>query len=483
MDIGTQWDAEADVLIVGYGGAGAAAAITAHDAGAEVIVLEKSQQGGGNTRCAGGSVREYLDVDKAAAYFQTISLGSMNRDVCQAFVAESIKNLEWIREIGGEFNPWKKGGFPPAPHIVWPHIAGAEGIGTRWYVKGSATLAGTNLWNLLSKNVVQRKIKVIPNTPAKRLLTNSANEVIGVIADSPKGEKRFKARRAVILTCGGFESNTEMHLNYLGLKLAILGTPANTGDGIKMAQELGADLWHMNSVSCSLGYKVPEYDIPFHHRMRSAGYIYVDQNGYRFIDEAGTDLHAMAFSFFHLNHHSLTYPRIPSYVIFDESTRLSGKIIHEAGWINDDYQWSEDNGAEIKKGWIKTSETIRDLAPQIGLNSETLQQTLGKYNLNCVGGYDPEFGRRQETLGSISQSPFYAISIVPSLLNTQGGPKRNSKAQVVDVNGHSIKRLYSAGELGSIWGIVYPGAGNISECLAFGRIAGRNAAAEQSWGE
>jgi succinate dehydrogenase/fumarate reductase flavoprotein subunit len=93
--------------------------------------------------------------------------------------------------------------------------------------------------------------------------------------------------------------------------------------------------------------------------------------------------------------------------------------------------------------------------------------------------YDPVFHRRQETLSSITKSPFYAVEVWPCLLNTQGGPKRNGKAQVIDANGKPIKALYSAGELGSIFNTVYPGAGNISECLSFGRIAGRNAAKEE----
>jgi len=145
----------------------------------------------------------------------------------------------------------------------------------------------------------------------------------------------------------------------------------------------------------------------------------------------------------------------------------------------DYYEWSKDNSAEIERGWIKTAQTIRDLAPQIGLKPEALQKTVSTYNMYCVGGYDPEFGRRQETLSPINKLPFYAVAVWPCLLNTQGGPKRNAKAQVLYVNGEPIKRLYSAGELGSIFNTLYPGAGNVSECLSFGRIAGRNAAREE----
>ena len=188
----------------------------------------------------------------------------------------------------------------------------------------------------------------------------------------------------------------------------------------------------------------------------------------------------MAFEFSHLDHQTLRYPRIPAYVVLDETTFRAGRLI---GWcpgaIIDYYEWSRDNSAEIEKGWIKTAATIRELASEIGLKPEILQETVSKYNMCCVGGYDPEFGRRQETLSPISKPPFYAIEIIPCLLNTQGGPKRNAKAQILHVSCEPIKRLYSAGELGSIFNVLYPGAGNISECLSFGRIAGQNAAKEE----
>jgi succinate dehydrogenase/fumarate reductase flavoprotein subunit len=247
-----------------------------------------------------------------------------------------------------------------------------------------------------------------------------------------------------------------------------------------MAQELGADLWHMSGVSCGIGYKFPEFDMPMGIGIRTGEYIYVDQNGKRFMDEADIDVHAMAFEFSYFDHKTLTYPRIPAYLIFDETTRGAGRLI---GWCPgaamDYYEWSQDNSAEIERGWIKTAQTIRDLAPQIGLEPGTLQETVSTYNMYCIGGYDPEFGRRQETLSPIRKPPFYAVAVWPCLLNTQGGPRRNAKAQVLDVNGEPIKRLYSAGELGSIFNTLYPGAGNISECLSFGRIAGRNAAKEE----
>lgn len=471
---------EADVVIVGYGGAGSAAAITAHDAGAKVIVLEKNAEGGGSTKTAGGSIREYLDLEKAVTYFEGISFETVPRGVLQAFVEESAVVPQWLHGIGGEVESLDQRG-PQSRRVVFSCIPGSDGIGGRLQVLGSGRHGGNNLWMCLSRNVVDRKIEVLFRTSGKQLIKDERG-IIGVIADGPGGEIRVKARRAVILTCGGFEYNADMQRNYLGVSFLALGNPGNTGDGINMALEVGADLWHMSGLSCAIGYKVPEFDIPFMHWIRKGGYLYADQEGSRFIDEAGTDIHSMAEVFAHLDRETLTFPRIPSYVIFDENTRQAGPIAFITGWAREQYEWSIDNSAEIKRGWIKKADTIADLALQIGLKPQVVQATVGKYNISCAGGYDPEFGRSQ-LLVPLNRPPYYAIAICPALINTQGGPRRNAKGQVLNTHRQPISRLYSAGELGSIWGIAYPGAGNVTECLAFGRIAGRNAAAEKPWKE
>jgi predicted oxidoreductase len=109
-----------------------------------------------------------------------------------------------------------------------------------------------------------------------------------------------------------------------------------------------------------------------------------------------------------------------------------------------------------------------------------LEETVSRWNAHCHAGADADFGRTK-MLCPIQAAPFYAVELSPSMLNTQGGPRRNARAQIVRPDGSSIPRLYSAGELGSIYSYLYQGTGNIGECLAFGRIAGRNAAAEQPW--
>jgi succinate dehydrogenase/fumarate reductase flavoprotein subunit len=134
----------------------------------------------------------------------------------------------------------------------------------------------------------------------------------------------------------------------------------------------------------------------------------------------------------------------------------------------------------LAKGWIKQAATVKALARALGLRPTALEETVSRWNAHCHAGVDADFGRTK-MLCPIQAAPFYAVELSPSMLNTQGGPRRNARAQIVRPDGSSIPRLYSAGELGSIYSYLYQGTGNIGECLAFGRIAGRNAAAEQPW--
>jgi succinate dehydrogenase/fumarate reductase flavoprotein subunit len=481
------WDHEADVVIIGYGGAGATAAIIASEEGAKVLVLEKNPDGGGNTRYSGGSIRTYLDIDKAVDFIETICEQTTEREVIAAFVNESSRNSDWVASMGGEMVPNTPSGTQGYPigfvGAAFPSIAGAEGIGPRMRVKGGGDAAGIDLWGVLSRKVASRDIKILYSSPAQRLLRDKGEGVTGVVAASGGKDVRVRAKRGVILTCGGFEYDQRMHLNYLGQRYFGLCNPANTGDGVRLAAEIGADLWHMNAVASAFGYKFPEFDCAIRHFVHSAGFIYVDQFGHRFMDETGTDLHAMWAPTSYIDPLTLRRPRTPCYVIFDEDTRMRGAVARtDRGKIGDLYQWSNDNSLEIRKGWIKAAENISDLAAQINIRPDHLQATVAKYNLQCVSGYDAEIGRLPNTLVPIGRSPYYALEMWPCLYNTQGGPKRNAMAQVLDVRGNPIPRLYSAGELGSLWYRNYPGGGNVSEALAFGRIAGKNAARERPVG-
>ena len=137
-------------------------------------------------------------------------------------------------------------------------------------------------------------------------------------------------------------------------------------------------------------------------------------------------------------------------------------------------------GRAAALGLARAGAQVLALARTVGLDPDALGETVQRWNGFCEAGKDAEFGRTM-MLAPIAKGPFYAVELSPSMLNTQGGPRRNEKAQIVRPDGTPIPRLYSAGELGSIYSHLYQGTGNIGECLAFGRISARNAAAEPPW--
>jgi hypothetical protein len=173
------------------------------------------------------------------------------------------------------------------------------------------------------------------------------------------------------------------------------------------------------------------------------------------------------------------------FMVFDHAVFTAGPLYDTkpvSGWgrIMERYEWSRDNGAELERGWIRRAETISGLAASIGLDAAALEASVLRWNHCCETGKDVDFGRRKMLL-PFGRPPFYAIELSPSMLNTQGGPRRNERGQIVRPDDTPIPRLYSAGELGSIYSYLYQGTGNIGESLAFGRISARNAVAESPW--
>jgi len=483
-----QWHKETDVVVIGYGAAGGAAAIEAHDLGAQVVILEKNPEPGGITQHAGGRMREVVDPKKYVDVMEALCEGTTPRDVLEAFVFEGERNPEWIRKLGGEIEPAGDSFDNPDkfPIRTDPAVKGIEVVSheKKYWVKGDAR-GGANLMSLLKRNITARKISVLLETPVRRLVKGEKGQgIIGVIAEtSNRSEINIKARRGVVLACGGFEGNPDMQRNFLGIVYLPFCNPNNTGDGIKMAMEVGSDLWHMNALNASYGYKIPGYDAPVPKRMPAPGYIYLDHKGKRFCDEGSTDPTMLWSIMGQMKVRDFAYPRIPTYVIFDENTMRSGPIGDHRGRITDLYLWSKDNRKELEAGWIKMGRNLGELAGKLGIRADILQETVGQYNLRCVQGYDPEFDRDPRTLVPLLQPPFFAVEAWPCVTNTQGGPRRDARARVLDVWGKPIRRLYSAGELGSLWNRVYLGSNNVKECLAFGRIAARNIVAEPPWDE
>jgi succinate dehydrogenase/fumarate reductase flavoprotein subunit len=488
-----RWDKAVDVVVVGYGDAGASVAITAADAGAKVLIIEKAPQGeeGGNSRVAGNLWFNPSPADKAIIYMKAMAKGMVIPDDMLAVWADEMgKNADWVKSIGG--NPTLAQPQSAFCSPEFPDFPGAESSKTYFATPGG--WGQERLWKVLQAAVNKRGIEVLFATPAKDLVQDpKTSDIVGVIADQGGKPLAIKAKRAVVMTCGGYENNPQMMRDYNAVpEVAPFGTPYNTGDGIKMALKVGANLWHMSAQSGMwASFKVPDTDFglitfPFTAREGGkpvGGYIYVDENGNRYYDESAPAHHG----YMHLN--SVWRPTpvpVPAYLIMDDKTRAAGSPFNLArvmGWagVVKKIQFSKDNSDEVAKGWFQKADTIAELASKINLNPANLQKTVEKWNETCEKGVDAEFGRAATNLGPIQQGPFYAMRLTLGILNTQGGPKRNVKAQIVDPDDRPIPRLYSAGELGSMYSYLYNGGGNIGECLAFGRIAGRNAAAEKSW--
>ena len=490
-----RWDVQTDVIVVGFGGAGATAAIAAHDSGSKVIVFEKMAQGGGNTAASGGGFIIPADEEKAYEYLSAIydfANNDWDPSLLKAFCRESAKLRDFFERLSPDIRlgVYGHGTFPKLPH--------ADTI-TKHSVKGRRA-GGVCLFEALSQAVAKRGIDVRLSTPVKRLIRRGG-EVVGVEAVANGKSIRVCARKGVILATGGFECDKESLQNYaLGTEIYSLGSPGNTGDGLRMAMSMGAKLWHMTSYACPLGIRVPGYDSCVGLGIKGKSFIWVNRYGQRFVNEAGVDIHNCLYSVNRLDTLNHGYPAIPCYMVFDEAFRKSGPVTNFMfGYAvqQQGYQWSRDNTKEIASGVIKKADTLEKLAEMIHVAPEALRATVDEWNRDIAKGDDPKFGRKQHQVikgGNpqfapslsaplASEGPYYAVELVPALLHSNGGPKRNAEGNIIDAENVPIPRLYGAGELGSIWGTFQQGSTNLAECLAYGIIAGRSVSALKPWSQ
>ncbi len=513
------WDRQVDVVVAGYGFAGAVTAAVAKDAGAQVLILEKGPYPGGCLNVGGANVFCASDARKAMQYLTAIQGGRVEEELTRVFAEHLTENEEFLRGMarvnGARIQPvhntmWYSSGYGSEPVSVdysgsYPY-PGADGLykmgvgevpgfhGHPW-VPGAGAGPGMRLIKLFIDNVESRRIEVSFSTAAKRLVTDDQGQVVGVIAEKDGKESRIKTRRAVVLATGGFEQNAWMHHQYLqGKPFISVGPLTNTGDGIKMAQKVGAALWHMWHVHGSYGYKWHGHPVGLRHPFggarnlnRRMPWIVVDKFGSRYMNEyqpCPQDTNHRAMEIFDPDLPG--YPRIPSYLVFDEKGRTWGPIATPRHFVDFPYTWSHDNQVEIDQGWIVKGASLRELAVRIRelpgnegrLNPQALEKTVEKWNGIVEEGRDPLW-RPPKSMMAIDTPPFYAIEVWPVITNTQGGPVHNVRQQVMDPFEQPIPRLYSVGELGSIFAHLYQVSGNLGECVTSGRIAGKFAAAEK----
>jgi len=530
-----KWTAEADVVILGFGGADACAAIEAHDAGAKVLIVEKQLQKThySNTRMSGGifhspdptgdrtALKEY-----AKAMFSGENLPwklegeqpDVSEGLAQAWAESSPHNLDFLHKLDPEFNGVPMSRFSGA---AFPNFPGAKEC--KYQVFGSSytdrasfdiptkdapksqKMNGEAFFTVLRGGVEQRKIKVMYETAVRQLIPNDRGEIIGVVAEQKGGKQiSLKAKRAVIITTGGYEYNKEMRRAFLegpGVEgWAFYGSPENTGDGIEIAIKVGAQLAKVGKAASRIITAVP---IRYNglktglitDSVGSPRSIVVDNMGNRYAAETLVTTDPSRYFFYKeaikFDITKLVYPRCPSWMIFDETFRSKITItslgISTAGFGF--VFWTKDNMDAINRGWILKGDTIEELAAKIKAFAENrklmvadnLAKTVAKYNDACKKGKDEEFDRKAASLGPIDAPPYYALPLYAGGPNTKGGIAANAKREVLDWRNKPIPRLYTAGEISSALKFVYQGGGNLTECIVFGRIAGKNAAALKPW--
>lgn len=518
------WSEEAEVVVVGYGGAGAVTAIAAANAGAKVLIMEKqpadtptSTNHTPSTRMSGGAFLCPEDPEKATRYFLGLRrianepAGSDEEEMIRLLAERMAKNIDWIESIGGVVGG-RENVSPTFAHMNmriesvgkkvamydadFPELPGAEALRVFWVQKTGEYRHGAALFKTLSNAVEKRNIRVLWGTPGEHLVIEDG-AVRGVIGKKDGKKVAVKAMRGVVLACGGFEHNDFLKRNYLRpLPIEFYGNPGNAGEGINMCLEAGAALWHMNSMSYRVSMKFPEHPVAFGTQYHEQKSILVDKRGSRFTNERFR-LHAFGYELAGYDCYALCYPRVPIYWIFDEKRRGMGPLASRHGACNPPggikgpihYDWSEDSSVEIDRGWVWKADTIEELGRIIAADPDNdglmdisnLTSTVQRYNELCRGGKDLDFHRPENSLAPLEDPPYYAVKLWPGGPNTQGGPMRNIKCQVLRPDGTPVPRLYACGELGSFFGMLYNGGGNIAEIIAMGSLAGENVAQETLW--
>jgi succinate dehydrogenase/fumarate reductase flavoprotein subunit len=533
------WHYTADVVVIGTGYAGQGAAIEAHKNGASVLVVEKApfRERGGNSRVCGQGLlapspaihedyKKYLThMTEGQGFPTTHGEGFSSAETIDFYVEQSYQTRLWFEALGMPLVGANNGGGPGKWMPFYPTFPGADAIGTedqywtqRTKLEGAEPKAG-NVWaNLEHYLLNQTDVEFMYKTAAKRLVQNpKTREVLGLIVTQGGKEKAIKARQGVIVCAGGFEFNKEWIQNFQHMPdLYSIGGPYNTGETISMCWDAGAAPRNMSVVAAPTyrcagilpGYKGT---IQLSNTTKNGPFIIVGRNNKRFIDEfrgsvAGLQNKAIAELEGTLTvsgqelRNGAYVPQSnpePMHMIFDEVGRKAGAMFSMFfGWAYyvEGFRGSADNSAELANGWIVKADTIAELAEKTGRDPVALQATIDKWNADCAttppkdtqfDTGDPTrapYTRPANRMQPFTDGPFYAIALHQCTLNTQGGMVRNLKSQVMSIEGPPIPRLYSAGENGDIFTILYQCMSNAgSGCLVHGRVAGEEAAKLVKW--
>jgi len=462
-----KWDEEADVVIIGAGGAGLAAAIQAASDGASVLILEKAGAAGGTTKLSGGVMQaagtdfqkqntEFKDdnPDKHAEYWIRTGEGYIDEELVRDMAKGAPQHIQWLNELGLEF----AGIYGPCHVPYMDESLYADRIHVP--AGGGEVGSGGVLIETLLEAALSRGVVIEYEAEVTQLLTNVDGEVVGVKV-SP--ETYIKANKGVILAAGGIDRNVEMakdlsHQQYWDLTTQLcLVCDTDTGDGIRMAQEVGAALAGVGGTIDFCGKTAAGTT----NLLPLFPSFIVNKYGRRFVCEDTT----------YAYHYRAIFQQevqlgAPTYMIFGKSSLSFPQS-----------PWTEESVAkDIADGQVFTADTIEGLAELISVNPANLAATLDTWNSDMKSGKDNQFGR--ETGLEPITGPFYAYKNVSYNLGAIGGVKINVDAQALKPSGEPIPRLFAAGMNSGGWiGPYYPSSGTaIMGTLHWGRKAGANAA-------
>ena len=448
---------EADVIIVGAGGAGLTAAYTALEKGASVIVLEKSGVVGGNSLCsqqginaAGSKVQETLGMDFATPELlkeAQLSYGG-REELVDAYVAASGKTVDWFAEVLGVEFEGKTGDKVDPEDPLASVLTDHPGGGDVFMVKANADgYTSVTLINALDKALKMAGVTVYVNTEATALITDADGKVVGVKATAADGSEIEFTGKAVLLATGGFGQNHEMIVEVRpDFENAITDEIApTTGDGIRMARELSAktvDLEYMQTFP-----HVPYGDTWLPPMSMPGGFmtkaVFVNQDAQRYTSEG-----------FEVADDTLKQES--AYVIFGEED------------LNDTLKLLE------ARGFVKSGDTVAELAEALGLDAAALEATVEQWNADCAAGADSLFDNHQ--LKPL-EGKLYGYRFGVGAHYMMGGLLINGNTQVLNENEEPIPGLYAAGEVtGGFHGEVRIDGSGTGDAFTFGHLAGEKMA-------
>ena len=488
-----------DVVVVGAGGAGMTAAITATDAGKKVIVVESQPIAGGNSvRSTGGmnaaktpyqdknEFKEAAGVEKTLAtaaekfadnatitalattvksqwdayqanpqgYFDSVELmeldtmiggkGKNNPELVKALAENSADAIEWLASIGAEVKNVGAFGGASVKRIHRPVNA-----------DGKVTAVGAYIVPILEKNLQDRNVQFLFDTTANEIIMKDG-KAVGIKGTGKDGHKVTINAKSVVIATGGFGANAEMVEKYKPELKGFATTNAEgaQGQGIDMATAAGAATVDMDQIQIHPTVHIEE-DGNAHlitEGLRGDGAILVNTEGKRFYDEVSTRDKVSAAI--------IAQPEKSAWLIVDQSMVDKSAVI--AGYI--------------KSGYTVTGATYEELAKAMGVDEATFTSTMNTWNQAVEAKSDAEFGRTSFA-NPLTAAPYYAIKITPAVHHTMGGIVINPKAEVLNEKGEAIPGLFAAGEVtGGVHGANRLGGNAVADFVVFGRISGQSAA-------